>query len=130
MNNSEALTNEGWLKLYNPLMLDNVVKSVETGNVSIWSKELLDICKEGSVLEVGCGTGITSLCLAKHGVNVTALDYTESSVSLVKEAAKRLQLDNINVVLCDATILKKNSSIFYFKQVFWSILIKGSKLDF
>ena len=41
--------------------------------------------------------------LAKYGRKVTALDYTKSSVELVKAAAKRLNLTDVDVVHCDAT---------------------------
>ena len=57
----------------------------------------------GTTLEIGCGTGISSLWLAKNGRKVTALDYTESSVKLVKAAAEKLSLKNVDVILCDAT---------------------------
>lgn len=41
--------------------------------------------------------------LAKNGRSVTALDYTESSVELVKAAVERLNLNNVDVIHCDAT---------------------------
>ena len=101
---SEPLKQDGWSKHYNIDILDDVVSAVETGNVSVWTRELLNICpKDANVLEIGCGTGISSLWLAKSGRHVTAIDYTKSSVELVTEAAKRLNLDNIKVVHCDAT---------------------------
>ena len=64
----------------------------------------MKICSNGaSCLEIGCGTGISSLWLAKNGRDVTALDYTESSVELVKAAAEKLNLGNVDVIHCDAT---------------------------
>ena len=54
----EALDNEGWSAHYNLDSLNSVVNAVNTGNVSVWSKELVDITKEGeTVLEIGCGSG-------------------------------------------------------------------------
>lgn len=104
-NYSEPLDEEGWSAHYNMECLNNVVDSILTGNISIWSEELIKICNGhgAACLEVGCGTGISSLWLAKNGKRVTALDYTESSVELVKAAAQKLNLDNIDVVQCDAT---------------------------
>ena len=100
---SKALDKEGWSEHYNIESLDNVVCSIQSGNVSVWSNELLAICSGKSCLEIGCGTGISSLWLAKNGCNVTALDYTDASVELVKTAAAKLNLNNVNVINCDAT---------------------------
>lgn len=102
---SQPLDEEGWSAHYNIESLNSVVDSILLGNVSVWSEELVKICKgQGATcLEVGCGTGISSLWLAKNGKKVTALDYTNSSVELVKTAAQKLKLDNIDVVQCDAT---------------------------
>ena len=104
MDYSEPLNRSGWSKHYNIDHLNNVVNSVESCNVSVWSEELVKICPEGSsTLEIGCGSGASSLWLAKNGRMVSALDYTESSVELVRVAAEKLKLTNINVVQADAT---------------------------
>ena len=101
---SEALNNDEWSAHYNLNSLNDVIDCVDTGNVSVWSEELINICERGvSILEIGCGTGISSLWLAKNGKKVTALDYTESSVELVRTAARRLDLQNIEVIQYDAT---------------------------
>lgn len=101
---SKPLDEEGWSEHYNIKILDSVVNDISTGNVSVWTKELVDICTEGaSCLEIGCGTGISSLWLAKNGRSVTALDYTQSSVELVKAASQRLNLNNVTVMQADAT---------------------------
>lgn len=99
----QALNQEGWSEHYNMDLLNSVVNSVESNSVSVWSEELAKICSRGTTLEIGCGTGISSLWLAKNGRKVTALDYTESSVQLVKAAAEKLSLKNVDVILCDAT---------------------------
>ena len=99
---STPLDKDGWSAIYNIDSLNSVISSVESGAVSVWSDELVKICR-GEVLEIGCGSGVSSLWLAKNGLRVTALDYTKSSVELVKAAAKKLALPNINVVLADAT---------------------------
>lgn len=99
----QALNQEDWSGHYNMDLLNSVVNSVESNSVSVWSEELSKICSRGTTLEIGCGTGISSLWLAKNGRKVTALDYTESSVKLVKAAAEKLSLKNVDVILCDAT---------------------------
>ena len=101
---SKPLDKEGWSSHYSIELLKNVVNSIKSEEVSVWSEELAKICSGGvSCLEIGCGTGISSLWLAKNGCNVTALDYTETSVALVKAAAEELGYNNINVIQADAT---------------------------
>lgn len=101
---SKPLDQEGWSEHYNMESLNNVVNTIVTGNVQVWAKELMKICRDGNaILEIGCGTGISSLWLAKNGKNVTALDYTASSVNLVEAAAKKMALANVKVVQADAT---------------------------
>lgn len=98
----EALDREGWSKHYNINKLNAVVESIRNENVQVWAKELLNICEDGSkCLEIGCGTGISSLWLAKNGRKVTAIDYTNESVELVNEAARKLSI-NLDVICCDA----------------------------
>ncbi|MCF0186972.1 MAG: methyltransferase domain-containing protein [Bacteroidaceae bacterium] len=88
---TEALDNEGWSAHYNLDSLNQVVNGILTGDVSVWSKELVDITKEGdNVLEIGCGSGSSSLWLARNNRNVTALDYAQSSIALVKAAAEKI----------------------------------------
>lgn len=101
---SKPLDNKGWSNHYNMEIKKRVVDEIKYGNVSIWSAELIHICENSSkCLEIGCGSGVSSLWLAKNGRNVTALDYTQSSVELVKAAADELGLKNIDIVLSDAT---------------------------
>lgn len=100
---SKALNNEEWSKHYNLDNFNLVKKSIESGNVQIWAQELCNIIQKGeSCLEIGCGTGISSLWLAKNGRNVTALDYTESSIALVNAVKKELDI-NLNLIQADAT---------------------------
>lgn len=101
---SSALNNEEWSAHYNISSLNSVVDSIKSNNVSIWSEELVRICSGScKILEIGCGSGTSSLWLAKNGIEATALDYTESSVELVRAAAAKLGLNNVNVIHCDAT---------------------------
>lgn len=101
---TEALDKEGWSKHYNVELLEKIVKSIEDNNVQVWAEEMCNIVGSGeSCLEIGCGSGATSLWLAKNNRKVTALDYTESSIALIEETSERLGLD-VNAVLADATI--------------------------
>jgi SAM-dependent methyltransferase len=58
----------------------------------------LDLFREnqvGSVLELGCGQGRDSLLFARNGLSVTALDYSETAVSAVRERAGSLGLSSL-----------------------------------
>ena len=100
---SRPIGSEGWSKHYNINNLNGAIESINTGNVQVWATELCSIIPENkSCLEIGCGTGISSLWLAKHNRKVTALDYTESSTELVKKAAQKLNI-KLNIVKADAT---------------------------
>lgn len=100
---SKPIGNEEWAKHYNIDHLNGVVESVRTGNVQVWAKELCQIIPPtSSCLEIGCGTGISSLYLAKNGRKATALDYTSSSIELVSTAASKLCI-NLRTVQADAT---------------------------
>lgn len=48
-----------------------------------------------SVLELGCGQGRDTFLFARNGLEVTALDYSEVAVSVVKETAKTAKLDSL-----------------------------------
>jgi SAM-dependent methyltransferase len=50
--------------------------------------------KEGvrSVLELGCGQGRDTFLFARNGLEVTALDYSETAIAAVSEKAKRVGL--------------------------------------
>lgn len=101
---SKALDNKGWSEHYNIDNLNSVVNAIETGNVSVWSEELIKITTESDrILEIGCGSGASSLWLAKHNRKVTALDYTESSVALVKAVDLKCGGLGVNAILADAT---------------------------
>lgn len=100
---SKPIDSEEWSKKYNIGNLNSVVQSIQTENVQIWAKELCNIILPNeSCLEIGCGTGISSLWLAKNGRTVTALDYTQSSIELVSTAASELNI-SLNTVHADAT---------------------------
>ena len=44
MDYTEALDEEGWSNHYNMDNLNTVISSIQSGNVSVWSEELVKIC--------------------------------------------------------------------------------------
>lgn len=57
-----------------------------------------------SVIDIGCGAGFPSLPLAiiRSDLKVTALDSTGKKINFVKDAAKKLGLDNVTAVCARA----------------------------
>lgn len=50
--------------------------------------------KQISTLDIGTGTGIIALEMAKKGANVTAIDINEKALEYAEKQAKEKQLDN------------------------------------
>ncbi len=102
-NNYDKLTSREWGNLYNINMVNSLVNSVATQKYSVWTKELLTLIPNGSkTLEIGSGSGQSSLCLAMRGCDATILDFEQECLNLSKLAAERLNV-NINTVCCDAS---------------------------
>jgi 2-polyprenyl-3-methyl-5-hydroxy-6-metoxy-1,4-benzoquinol methylase len=67
---------------------------------------LMDVCglSEGArVLDMGCGPGRHSLELARRGLNVTGVDFTESFIAFAREQAQKEALaERAEFILADA----------------------------
>lgn len=98
----QALNSVEWGNLYNQTMIDKVVQDVQNDKRTSWSEEILRLTKEGDrVLEIGCGSGASTLHLAKQYRACTAIDYSQSSIDLVKKSAKQLNI-SVRTQLVDA----------------------------
>ena len=98
----ERLTSEQWGEHYNISQVNNLVESVLKSELSSQSEEMLKLTKPGEkILEVGSGSGATTLTLAMKGRECTALDYSQACLDLTFEASKKLGC-SIDVVLTDA----------------------------
>jgi SAM-dependent methyltransferase len=58
--------------------------------------------KSDKVLEIGCGSGQTSLFLSLNNRTVTAIDYSKPSLELVKAASQKLKC-SVKTIYADAT---------------------------
>lgn len=62
-----------------------------------WIASRFDIDRESTIVDFGCGPGLYTTRLAKHGANVTGIDFSGRSIEYAKEVAAREQL-SINYV--------------------------------
>jgi len=72
---------------------DYLTKVIDTGKV-----------KPGRALDLGCGTGIKSILLAKKGFDVTGIDISETAINYANENTKKENLE-IKFIVADATDL-------------------------
>jgi 2-polyprenyl-3-methyl-5-hydroxy-6-metoxy-1,4-benzoquinol methylase len=60
-----------------------------------WIADQFNIDNETKIADFGCGPGLYATALAKHGAQVTGIDFSKRSIDYAKEVAAREQL-NIN----------------------------------
>jgi len=90
---SQALNASQWGELYNGKMLKQIIADVQNHRMKSWSSEMLHLTKPGNrVLEIGCGSGATTLHLASNQRECMAIDYSQASIDLVNKAAEQLGL--------------------------------------
>jgi ubiquinone/menaquinone biosynthesis C-methylase UbiE len=100
---TKPLTAEEWGGHYNTSLVEGLMAALRQKEYSWQTQQMLELTSVGeSVLEVGSGTGATSLALALSGRKATALDFAQPCLDLAVLAATRLECP-IDVVLADAT---------------------------
>ncbi len=55
-----------------------------------------------SVLDLGCGNGLTSIYLASKGANVTAIDASETAIELVRTSCRKNNIKNVTALQMSA----------------------------
>lgn len=84
---------------------------------AIWPSQfaafvLGEIERQGDLIDIGCGTGRDALFFASHGLNVVAVDASETAVAICRSLQKESGAERLNVVhasLDDADLLDQVS---------------------
>jgi len=91
-----------WGEIHNPSQTEKIVRGIKAGNLSIQTKEILKIVKKGEkVLEIGSGSGQSSVCLAMIGALPMALDFEQKCLDLTSAIAEKLNVE-VSVIKADA----------------------------
>jgi 2-polyprenyl-3-methyl-5-hydroxy-6-metoxy-1,4-benzoquinol methylase len=77
-------------------------------------------CAGKKVLDLGCGSGVLSIALARNGADVTAVDLTENATKMTKRNSV-LQKLNIKVVRSDAENMAFANNTFDY-VLSWGVL--------
>lgn len=87
------LDSNEWGEIYNNSIFEQVVDDLKNGRLSYQSKEMLKISNIGDkILELGCGSGATSVYLAMNGRKVFAVDFSEKSINLTQEIWNKMNV--------------------------------------
>ena len=70
--------------------------------------------KDKKCIDIGCGTGRLSFCMANLGANVWGIDPGEQSISFAKELAKELNILNTSFLVQNAYSLNFKDNFFDF----------------
>lgn len=93
-NYENRLQKSEWGEIYNVGETKQVVDRILNGNYFIQTEEILKIVSKGEkVLEIGSGTGESSIALALAGCCATALDYEQKCLELTKNVALHFDAD-------------------------------------
>lgn len=87
---NKRLSADQWGTIYNESIMEEVMDHISKDVLNVQTQEMIRITKEGEkILEIGCGSGETSLALAKRNRQVTCIDYSKSSIDLVNKLIKK-----------------------------------------
>ncbi len=91
-------TSKQMLSFHRNEAIDVSSRNAEFINRSVeWMATEFNIGKDFKIADFGCGPGLYASRLAKHGANVTGIDFSESSIEYAKDIAAREQVNIIYV---------------------------------
>lgn len=71
------------------------------------------VIKDKRILDIGCGTGIYTLPLAKEAEKVTGLDFSDAMISRLENETTRHRINNVDVIVASWKELDINTIGFY-----------------
>lgn len=97
------LGREEWGKLYGSFHVEKIAERLKKKEYTVWTEEILKMTKPGDrILEIGCGSGQSSVTLAIEGRSITAMDYTSASIDTVNLLCKKMNT-YVDTICWDAT---------------------------
>lgn len=97
---------ERWAAIYGEVPLSMIRRTVREGHEQMLAQAeswLLAACPGGTLLDAGCGTGLFSIMMARHGFSVTAVDIAPRMVEVARANAQQAGVaDRIQFQVGDA----------------------------
>ena len=85
---------------------DSMVHWATLGIDRLWKRRMLELIPEGEgpVLDLACGTGISTLSIARRfpGRQVVGVELRDEYLQVAREKVRRLGVANVELVLCRA----------------------------
>lgn len=108
---------------------DNLSRRLDTDRNLIipWLDEAGPL-RDASILEIGCGTGCSTVALAEQGAKVTAIDVDESSLIVANERCRAYGLD-VDFVQANATEVKRLFSGRHFDYIIFYASLEHMTLE-
>jgi SAM-dependent methyltransferase len=73
-----------------------------------------------TIVDLGCGAGVTSIFLAKQGANVISIDNSEAAIARLRQTCKKAAIDNLRAYCMPASEIRK---IPEFDFIFGSMIL-------
>jgi S-adenosylmethionine-dependent methyltransferase len=84
--------------------------------------------RDTSILEIGCGTGCSTVALAEQGAKVTAIDVDEGALAVASERCRAYDLD-VSFVHANATEVKRQFSGRHFDVIIFYAALEHMTMD-
>lgn len=91
---------------------DQVLKTYKNAYKKTIKRSLPYLDPDKTLLDLGCGTGVVTIPVAKHVKEITAIDTSEAMIARAQEKAEKKKTENIEFCHTDILHLKKEPESF------------------